>query len=45
MDHGYPYRIATLARLLGRIVESGLVWHADAMQIAETFRKQALKAQ
>jgi allantoinase len=41
---GYPHRIAALDRLLGRILESGSIWHADGMQIAETFRKQALKA-
>jgi peptidoglycan/xylan/chitin deacetylase (PgdA/CDA1 family) len=40
---GYPHRIATLARLLGRILESGSIWHANGMQIADIFRDQALK--
>jgi allantoinase len=38
---GYPHRIATLQRLLGRILESGSVWHATGTQIAETFMMQA----
>src|SRR5262249_58698093 len=38
---GYPHRIATLQRMLGRILESGSVWHANGMQIADTFMMQA----
>jgi allantoinase len=38
---GYPHRIATFQRLLGRILESGSVWHANGMQIADTFMMQA----
>jgi len=40
---GYPHRIATLERLLGRILESGSIWHANGMQIADIFREQVLK--
>lgn len=38
---GYPHRIATLQRLLARILNSGSVWHANGMQIADTFMMQA----
>jgi len=38
---GYPHRIATLQRLLDRILETGSVWHANGMQIADTFMMQA----
>jgi len=41
---GYPHRIATFQRLLGRIVASGSIWHANGTQIAETFRDQVLRA-
>ncbi len=37
---GYPHRIATLKRLLERILESDAVWHANAMEIVNAFRKQ-----
>jgi peptidoglycan/xylan/chitin deacetylase (PgdA/CDA1 family) len=37
---GYPHRIAVLKRLLGRILESGSVWHANGMEIVDAFRKQ-----
>jgi allantoinase len=37
---GYPHRISTLQRLLGRILESGSVWHANGMQIADAFMMQ-----
>jgi hypothetical protein len=39
---GYPHRIAALERLLGRILESNSVWHANGMEIVDTFRKQSL---
>jgi hypothetical protein len=38
---GYPHRIATLERLLNRILETGSVWQANGMQIADTFMMQA----
>ena len=38
---GYPHRITTLQRLLGRILETRTVWHANGMQIADTFMMQA----
>jgi allantoinase len=38
---GYPHRIATLQRLLGRILESGSVWHANGIEIADIFTMQA----
>jgi allantoinase len=38
---GYPHRIATLQRLLGRILESGSVWHANGIEIADIFMMQA----
>jgi hypothetical protein len=38
---GYPHRIATLQRLLARILNSGSGWHANGMQIADTFTMQA----
>jgi allantoinase len=38
---GYPHRIATLQRLLGRILETGSVWHANGIEIADTFIMQA----
>ena len=41
---GYPHRIATLERLLGRILESGSIWHANGMQIADRFRAQVVNA-
>jgi peptidoglycan/xylan/chitin deacetylase (PgdA/CDA1 family) len=37
---GYPHRIATLQRLLDRILETGAVWHANGMAIADTFMMQ-----
>jgi hypothetical protein len=37
---GYPHRIATLQRLLGHILESGSVWHANGIEIADTFIMQ-----
>jgi peptidoglycan/xylan/chitin deacetylase (PgdA/CDA1 family) len=40
---GYPHRIATFERLLGRILESDAVWHANGMQLVDTFRDQAPK--
>jgi allantoinase len=41
---GYPHRIATLERLLGRILEGGSIWHANGMDIVDSFRHQVLKA-
>jgi allantoinase len=41
---GYPHRIATLERLLGRILEGGTIWHANGMDIVDSFRHQVLKA-
>jgi peptidoglycan/xylan/chitin deacetylase (PgdA/CDA1 family) len=41
---GYPHRIAALKRLLGRILDSGSVWHANGMEIVDAFRKQSLGA-
>jgi allantoinase len=40
---GYPHRIAALERLLGKILESGPVWHATGMEIVEAFKSQALR--
>jgi hypothetical protein len=41
---GYPHRIVTLERLLGRILEGGSIWHANGMDIVDSFRHQVLKA-
>jgi allantoinase len=38
---GYPHRIAMLQRLLGRILETGSVWHANGIELANTFMMQA----
>jgi peptidoglycan/xylan/chitin deacetylase (PgdA/CDA1 family) len=38
---GYPHRIAALERLLGRVLDSGSVWHANGMEIVDIFRKQS----
>jgi allantoinase len=37
---GYPHRIGGLKRLLTRILESGVVWHATGMEIVDVFRLQ-----
>lgn len=39
---GYPHRIAALERLLGRLLVGGSVWHANGMEIVDTFKKQLL---
>ena len=41
---GYPHRIAALERLLGRILESNSVWHANGMEIVDAFKRQSLGA-
>jgi peptidoglycan/xylan/chitin deacetylase (PgdA/CDA1 family) len=38
---GYPHRIGALERLLGRLLESGLVWNANGMEIVDTFKAQS----
>lgn len=37
---GYPHRVGTLDRVLGRILESGSVWHATGMNIVTAFKSQ-----
>jgi hypothetical protein len=38
---GYPHHIATLERLLARILDSGSVWSANGIEIVEAFDKQS----
>lgn len=35
---GYPHRIATLERLLGRVLDSGSVWNANGLEILDAVR-------
>jgi allantoinase len=41
---GYPHRIATLARVLTRIMGGGSVWHATGMEIVAAFKSQLPKS-
>lgn len=38
---GYPHRIGGLARVLGKILDSGAIWNATGLEIAETFKSQS----
>ena len=38
---GYPHRIATLERLLGRIIETGSVWPATGAEIVDQIHAQS----
>lgn len=40
---GYPHRIAALERLLGRLLDSNSIWHADGIEIADAFSAQVIK--
>ena len=37
---GYPHRIRALERILGKILDTGSVWHATGMEIVGAFKKQ-----
>jgi allantoinase len=39
---GYPHRIAALERLLGRILDTGSVWHGNGIEIVSAFKNQSL---
>jgi hypothetical protein len=41
---GYPHRIATLERLLGRILDTNSIWPADGTEIVDAFTAQVLNA-
>jgi len=41
---GYPHRIQALERVLAKIVETGSVWHATGMEIANAFKAQVARS-
>lgn len=41
---GYPHRVAALDRLLRRILDSGDVWPASALEIVDTVQQRSLAA-
>jgi len=41
---GYPHRISTLERMLGKILDLGSVWHATGMEIVGAFKMQIARA-
>jgi hypothetical protein len=37
---GYPHRIRALERILGKILDTGWVWHETGNEIVGAFKKQ-----
>jgi peptidoglycan/xylan/chitin deacetylase (PgdA/CDA1 family) len=41
---GYPHRVVAFERMLGKIIDSGAVWHATGMEIADAFKAQVARS-